>query len=196
MKSLLNRRSTTVKTAFPLFQHMPCSRTSRCRHHVNSIHQHFLEGFLKTYVGSLNAKGYMGDFLSFSLGLFSQNSERTVIAQFLPCWPIVLWFLEKVTMCIPASLQLIHRCVQKADVTTFTYAPTESAHPANIKNTTSCYYFMRSCLKRSIHPTVMAFACKRQTWQENVEKTQSEFKCWGCLWTTTVFLSRVISANY
>lgn len=28
------------------------------------------------------------------------------------------------------------------------------------------------------------------------EKTQSEFKWWGCLWTTTVFLSRVISANY
>lgn len=65
-----------------------------------------------------------------------------------------------------------------------------------LKNTTAYYFFMWSRLKRSIHPTVMVFECKRETWQENVEKTQSEFKWWGCLWTTTVFLSRVISANY
>lgn len=41
-----------------------------------------------------------------------------------------------------------------------------------LKNATAYYCFMWSCLKRSIHPTVMVSECKRETWQENVGKTQ------------------------
>ena len=122
-------------------------------------------------------------FFSFSLGLVSQNSERTVIWWADPSISVMLinHFLlpgegynahsdNSIVIMQGASKRLIHNfCLHPSWISSFLQA---------LKSSTVCYYFSWSCLKRSIHPTERVFACKRQTWQENVEKTQSEFKWW------------------